>query len=285
VRTTSILCRVVTILSLLAVNLAWGAAEDVLHRFGNANPGGLVFDHAGNLYGTSFDPRDGSHDSGSVFELSPVSGGWKHTFLYRFKGGKDGKEPSQSETLIFDAQGNLYGTTILGGAHGVGCIFKLTPKSGGGWTESAIYSFDGKPAGYPENGVIFDSVGNLYGTTYESYKCGSKTCVGTAFQLSPASGGSWTIQILHQFGMEPNDGIGPLAALAFDPTGNLIGTTYQGGVPNCGYFQTGCGTVFQLAPASGGGWNTACFIASRVMGMGSGPMLAWSRTWPGIFTA
>jgi uncharacterized repeat protein (TIGR03803 family) len=245
---------ILAILTLLAGNLAWGATEKVLYTFTDfANPGGLVFDGAGNLYGTT--NNGGPEGYGYVYELSPSSYGWTRTILYTFKGGTDGNQPSEYEKLIFDKHGNLYGTTILGGQYALGNVFKLTPRKGGGWTESVIYSFNGAPAAFPESGLIFDSAGNLYGTTYGSYSCRAGTCVGTAFELSPGSSGKWNIHILHQFGVIKNDGIGPLSVLAFDAVGNLYGTTYVGGVPNCGFAQNGCGTVFRLTPASGGGWR------------------------------
>jgi uncharacterized repeat protein (TIGR03803 family) len=250
----TLLYTMIAVLSLLAANLAWGATEKALYTFGGSNgqPGGLIFDGAGNLYGTTED--GGAFGHGSVFELSPGSSGWTKTLLYSFRGGADGKEPAQGERLTFDTNGNLYGTTIDGGKNNFGVVFRLTPKSGGGWTESVICNFDGAPAAFPESGVIFDSLGNLYGTGYGSYNCGKgRLCLGVAFELSPASGGGWTIRILHRFGAK-QDGNGPITPLAFDPKGSLYGTTYIGGVPGCGYKKMGCGTVFKLARA-GSGWR------------------------------
>jgi uncharacterized repeat protein (TIGR03803 family) len=205
------------------------------------------------LYGTTYD--GGAYGYGSVYELSPSSSGWTRTVLYSFTGGKDGREPSQYEKLIFDTQGNLYGTTITGGQYALGNVFKLTPRKGGGWKESVIYSFHGTPAAYPESGLVLDSAGNLYGTTYGSYTCSAGQCVGTAFELSPTSSGGWHIHTLHRFGLSKDDGLGPVSALAFDPAGNLFGTTYAGGIPNTCYGRVGCGTVFKFTPVSGGGWR------------------------------
>lgn len=255
-KTTHILRTALAVLVLLVSNLAWSASAKPLYTFPADTPGALVFDASGNLYGTTY--GGGAYGHGSVFELSPSSKGWTQTVLYSFKGGADGLEPNPSESLIFDAHGNLYGTTIGGGDQscldGCGVVFELTPHAGGQWTESVIYSFNGSPAYAPEAGVILDTSGNLYGTTYGSYSCSTGECVGTAFELSPTSN-VWNITILHEFGTYHNDGIGPLSALAFDPSGNLYGTTYAGGVPNCGFGQSGCGTVFEFTPAAKGSWR------------------------------
>ena len=81
-------------------------------------------DHAGNLYGV--DPRNGPHDAGFVFKLSPSNGGWTATDLHDFTGASnDGAYPYG--TLVLDADGNIYGTTILGGTHNQGTVFKITP--------------------------------------------------------------------------------------------------------------------------------------------------------------
>src|ERR1035441_2481606 len=130
----------------------WAAAqEQVLYSFGNgtdgADPSGtLVFDAAGNLYGTTSaggvytSCSSGSGGCGTVFELTPTAGGgWTEKVLHSFGNGADGTNPQAS--LIFDAAGNLYGTTVNGGAYtscnsiGCGTVFELTPTAGGGWTE------------------------------------------------------------------------------------------------------------------------------------------------------
>lgn len=244
-KTARILRTMLAVLTLLVVNLAWGATYNVLYDFHDSTPGALVLDGAGNLYGTTGD--GGAYGFGSVYELSPSSSGWTRTILYSFKGGRDGNQPNLLQRLVFDKHGNLYGTTIDGGPYGVGNVFRLTPQKGGGWTECVIHSFDGAPATNPWSGLIVDSAGNLYGTTYGT---------GTAFELSRTSSGKWKFHILHEFGSRTkNDGSGPLSELAFDPAGNLYGTTYIGGVPDCGVEQIGCGTVFKFTPTSGGGWH------------------------------
>jgi uncharacterized repeat protein (TIGR03803 family) len=137
---------------------------------GGKPAGALVFDKAGNLYGTT--EIGGKYDKGTVFKLAPtVRGQWKESVLHSFKGGtSDGNYPYS--TLIFDAAGNLYGTTYDGGSsscagYGCGTVFKLTPISGGRWKEKILYAFTGSTDGaHPDRGsLVMDASGNLYGTT------------------------------------------------------------------------------------------------------------------------
>ncbi len=232
-----------------------GYTETVLHSFGNPatqdgqNPyTGLIFDAAGNLYGTTY--YGGIHGGGTVFELSPrEGGGWTETVLHSFGNGTDGQNPVAN--LIFDGAGNLYGTTWVGGIHGYGTVFELSPREGGGYTETVLHSFgNGTDGSKPVAGMIFDGAGNLYGTT--SYggihdTCPEGTC-GTVFELSPRQGGGWTETVLHSFG-NGTDGQNPYTGgLIFDAAGNLYGTTYGGGI-------YGEGTVFEMTPREGGGYT------------------------------
>jgi len=219
--------------------------EKVLHSFNGEDgqyPAGLIFDGSGNLYGTT--DVGGKYDYGTVFELSPkTGGGWAETVLHNFDyNHKDGTLPEPS--LIFDRSGNLYGTTDLGGKYEYGTAFELSPKAGGGWTETVLHSFNhnGKDGTYPYAGLIVDADGNLYGTTWEGGKYGD----GTVFELSPKTGGGWTETILHSFNDE--DGVLPEASLIFDASGNLYGTTFLGG-------KYEYGTVFELSPKTRGGWT------------------------------
>ena len=206
--------------------------------------GALVFDRAGNLYGTTSNGGLPGCEGGcgTVFELSHSGSGWTESVLYRFTGGSDGAVPTS--TLIFDQAGNLYGTAMVGGLsgcsfstyHGCGTVFELSP-SGSGWTESVLYSFTGSCDGsMPAGGLIFGPSGDLYGTTASGGEGGG----GTVFQLTP-SNGSWTLETLHSF----SGTIGPSATLAMDGVGNLYGTTGSDGA----YEQ---GNVFELKPSSGG---------------------------------
>ncbi len=230
------------------------AQENILNSFGANSLDGqhsyasLVFDTAGNLYGTTKygGVYANGFDGGTVFELTPVSGGgWSETVLYSFGNGTDGNNPAAG--LIFDSAGNLYGTTVGGGAYGGGTVFELTPYVGGGWSETILYSFgNGTDGVNPYASLIFDAAGNLYGTTALGGIYGTVNSGGTVFELIRQSNGAWTEQRLHDFGSK-YDGSLPYAGLVFDPSGNLYGTTFRGS----GY---GAGTVFELIPQSDGSW-------------------------------
>ncbi|HXM21312.1 MAG TPA: choice-of-anchor tandem repeat GloVer-containing protein [Terriglobales bacterium] len=229
------------------------AREKVLHSFSTNGKDGilpfarLTFDKKGNLYGTTEWGGGNGSGEGTVFTLTPSSGGsWKETVLHSFS-GDDGAAVYAG--LIFDSAGNLYGTTSRGGAHGAGLVFQLTPRHQC-WKETVLHSFaldsDGNE---PFAAVVLDKAGNLYGTTagggaYEG---------GIAFMLTPSSGG-WTENVLHNFGANGRDGVEPNVGLIFDTAGNLYGTTTWGGdySKSC---SIGCGTVFNLKPGSDGVWK------------------------------
>jgi uncharacterized repeat protein (TIGR03803 family) len=141
--------------------------------------GGVIFDQAGNLYGTTY--YAGVHDVGTVYKLTRTRGTWVETVLYNFKGGNDGSSPIS--TLVSDKAGNLYGTTSAGGTQcDCGVIFKLAPNSNGTWTETVPYRFPGAPgAGFAYNGLVSDSAGNLYGATTH----GGDTNDGTIYKFTP----------------------------------------------------------------------------------------------------
>lgn len=179
------------------------------------------------------------------FAGGALAAGPTEKVLYSFKGGSDGTNPSTS--LVADQAGNLYGTTTDGGTGpctgGCGTVFELTPGTGGSWTESVIYDFQGGNDGaFPSAGLVFDQVGNLYGTTLG----GGPSRDGTVFELTPSQG-VWTETVLHSF--TDGDGAYPVDPLVFDQSGNLYGTTLFGG-------RFSGGTVFQLTPPSqDGGWT------------------------------
>jgi len=233
--------RLILGLGLVASLLAtgWASTETRLFNFGGTlgkSPnGGLIWDAAGNLYGTT--QSGGLNNAGVVFQLHrTISGVWIENILYNFVGTTDGGNPQAG--LIWDAAGNLYGTTTAGGASGMGTVFELSPNGHGGWTESVIYSFAGGSDGAsPMGKVVFDGSGNLYGTT----EFGGPANVGTVFQLSP-TGSGYNETVLHAF--SGPDGSHPMAELILDASENLYGTTYQGGVK-------GVGTVFELVRGSG----------------------------------
>jgi uncharacterized repeat protein (TIGR03803 family) len=182
---------------------------------------GLVRDSSGNLYGITY--NGGQYDFGAVFKLTP---GGTETVLHSFAGPpSDGGFPEYG-SLTLDSLGNIYGTTDFGGEFGSGTVYKVTATG----TESLLYSFcaqSGCMDGYsPFGGVVRDSSGNLYGTTYY----GGTYDRGVVFKLTP----SGTESVLHIFGSSPNDGANPTADLIRDSSGNLYGTTSVGGASNAG---------------------------------------------------
>jgi len=212
---------------LLIVCPAQGQTETVLYHFtggsdGNGPECGLSSDGKGNFYGTT---GSGGIGFGTVFELSPNgNGGWNETVLHSFTGGVDGSTPYFTY-VILDSAGNLYGTASGGGANGQGVVFELSPIAGS-WVETVLYSFRGSAdGGDPENGLVRDSTGNLYG----------RNSAGV-FELSP-SGGGWTEQVIYRFEGGNNDG------LSMDASGNIFGVSYS--------------SVFELSPNGNGGWNQA----------------------------
>ncbi len=183
--------------------------------------------------------------------------GQREQVVHSFGGGSDGASPVSG--LILDASGNLYGTTYNGGS-GTNCgfycgtVFELGPRSVG-WGERVLHNFtnNGKDGQAPEASLVVDSSGNLYGTTYN----GGVSGVGVVFELTPKAGVGWTEEILHNFCSQLNcvDGAYPHAGLIIDASGNLYGTTHDGGTgTGCNNFH-GCGTVFELSPKAGGGWS------------------------------
>jgi hypothetical protein len=183
----------------------------------------------GNLYGTTAGggTECGHGGCGIVFELTPNSKGeWTEAVLYSFLGGdNDGVDPHS--TPVMDAAGNLYGTTVEGGPYYTsGTVFELTPGSDG-WSEQVLLFFDGSDGAAPTAGLLTDSVGDLYGTA----PGGGPNTGGVAYTLSPGSGG-WNETILNAFyyyGYGAPGGSNPYAGVILDASGNLYGTTYDGG--------------------------------------------------------
>ena len=253
-------------------------------------PRKVIFGGAGHLYGTTGACGVGPHPSGTVFELSPPSGGaWTETLLYTFNGTNKvnpyGSDPVGGVT--FDNAGNIYGTTSFGGKLFGGTVYELTPTSSGPWTETVLHAFDPESVARPLSSVEFDQEGNLYGTASEGgsdaagctiYGCGGifkltnvggqwiksslsftglnggnpaaglildekhKTAYGTTqFGGANANGAVFsahgaTVNVLYSFCSEANctDGSQPLATVTPDGSGNLYGTTSVGGAYNQG---------------------------------------------------
>jgi uncharacterized repeat protein (TIGR03803 family) len=224
--------------------------ETVLYRFTGGNDGAtpeaeVVFDHAGNLYGTTY--AGGQNKDGTVFELTPSGSGWTESVLYNFSGFGAGLNPAAG--VIFDPAGNLYGTTSSGGQGGNGTVYQLTP-SGSGWTEKAIYIFqNGTDGSHPEASLVIDPAGNLYGTNSAA-----------VYELSPSNGG-WTFSVLYTL-----NGMGgfPGGPVFLDTAGNLYGGNLGGGHYHYG-------SVFKLAP-SNGSWTPTVFYQFTGGGDGAYPI-------------
>ena len=261
---TKILSAAVGTLAVIAMHLtlatgAQGAdTERVLHDFnftnGNVPEAGVIFDAAGNLYGTTQNGGINCNGQGCglIFKLTPgAKGKWTETVLHRFN-GNDGFYPTS--ILILDAAGNLYGTTQGGGLYGGGTVFRLTLGANGKWSERVLHSFGGPDDGTtPFAGVTFDSAGNLYGTTHSGgipSDCPAQQGCGVVFKLTPGTKGQWTETVLYRF--KGDDGANSTAGVTFDAAGNLYGTTESGGdYRSCLY---GCGTAFELTPRRKGKW-------------------------------
>jgi len=222
----------------------------------------LILDASGNLYGTaalgdSNNSNCGQNGCGTVFKLSKTAGGeWRRAVLHVFTGDPDGWQPGGS--LVFDAAGNLYGTTIYGGTYNGGIAFELSPTSTGAWTETVLYNFGGAGDGSePWSGLIFDTAGNLYGTLYS----GGASNKGAVFELSPAQTGEWSETLLYSF-TGGSDGAYPASGVTFDSSGNLYGANTAAGsrVSHLCAINAGCGVVFKLSPNSSGPWTETVIL-------------------------
>jgi uncharacterized repeat protein (TIGR03803 family) len=184
--------------------------------------GSLLLDAAGNLIGTTI--GGGTYRQGAIFKVHPDG---TETTLFSFTGGRDGAAPYSG--LIVDRQGNLDGTTLEGGATGIGTVFKLSAKG----QEKVVYTFSTPGDGEGVYGrLLLDTKGNLYGTT--TY--GGTDGVGLVFEIGPDG----TETVLHNF-VEYTDGGIPVGGLVMDSQGNLYGTTEVGGTH-------GVGTVYKITP-------------------------------------
>ena len=215
--------------------------ETILYRFTGLSDGGapqygdLVFDTAGNIYGTASGGGLSCPQGtcGVVFKLTPSGGGWTESVLYRFTGGNDGGVPYSGVT--FDAAGNLYGTTTMGGAHSDGTAYELTP-SASGWTETTLYAFGGSDLSYsPFGGLIFDRQGDLFGTAF-----GGPNGAGTVYELEPSNGG-WAYNLVYGF----SGYAGPRDTPTMDAGGNIFLTDLNTGPEQAG-------SVYKLTPGAGG---------------------------------
>jgi uncharacterized repeat protein (TIGR03803 family) len=231
----------------------------------------LIQDAAGNLYGTTYSGGASGY-AGTVFKVDSTG---HETVLYNFcsEGGgncTDGYAPGAG--LIQDAAGDLYGTTIVGGANGLGTVFKVDSTG----HETVLYNFCSEVSGanctdgeYPSSGLIRDAAGNLYGTAGGGTGGGGvANCTangfggcGTVFKLDSTGHETVLYNFCSQGGANCTDGDSPSGGVIEDAAGNLYGTTLGGGAnyAECGIF---CGTVFKLTNSGGGGTATVTLTSS-----------------------
>jgi uncharacterized repeat protein (TIGR03803 family) len=255
---------------------AW--TETVLYSFtggvdGSEPLAGLIFDKAGNLYGTT--SKGGDAGAGTVFELAAPAvpgGAWTESVLHSFQPvSGDGEYPETG--LSWDHSGNLVGVTTAGGVKGTsscgvncGTVFQLSPPAtpGGAWTETIIHNFKYGQGVTPRGTPAVAANGTLYGTTYWGGLYGE----GVFYRLTPPAtpGGAWTYRVLHAF-TGGFDGQAPRGALTLRGKGVLYGTSGGGGA-------YAGGMVFQFVPPTvpGGAWteNVLCSFGSAT-GDGEGP--------------
>ncbi len=217
--------------------------QTVIHSFTGADGSGpgsrVTLDGRGNVYGMT--PTGGADGLGTIYQLHPRSNGrWAFRVIHDFTGGSDGSSGSAGK-MVFRG-GSLYGAATTGGA-GYGTVFELRPTDTGGWNFRTLYEFQGAPDGsFPYGALLFDQSGHIYGTTYY----GGADGLGSIYELTRATGGNWSEQILYGF-QAGEDGNSSISNLVFDTAGNLYGTTSEGGL--------GSGTIFELAPNGNGTWT------------------------------
>ncbi len=242
--------------------LAVGQTEKVLWSFGGVGDGDspkgeVVFDRAGNMYGTTLFGGGSNCISacGIIYELSPTEAGWSENILYTFcsqSNCADGSIPASG--LVWDQLGNLYGTTSGGGQYNGGTVFELSPPlpPNTSWTLTTIWSFgaNGTDGVYPVSKLTWDKAGNLYSTT--AYGGSGQYACGTVFELSPSSNG-WSENVLYTMS-EYLEGCDSYSGVAFDPSGHIFVTTYEGGERDCDGTE-GCGAIFELSENSDQTWS------------------------------
>lgn len=243
-----------TMTPLYSFNNTIGAGEP----WGPTPNASLIVDAKGNLYGTT--EYGGVSDAGTVYELSPPAAGgngtWTPAILYSFRAVSIFDASNPYGSLIFDAQGNLYGTTFSGGTNSGGTVFELSPpaSAGGKWTETLLNNFTAYSAtdGFDASAnVLFDQQGNLWGATFHGgpyYTQVSVNTDGAIFELMPQGGGKWAeaSPMPYFFGSQTNDAILPNAQIIMDGKGNIY-STGGGGATACNSSEQ-CGAVWEYTP-------------------------------------
>jgi uncharacterized repeat protein (TIGR03803 family) len=223
----------------------------VIHDFSSTNDGyfpvaGLTPDSSGNLYGQT--TAGSTYGGGLLFELKPSAGTWTEVAIHPWGRVNDGRPDGSLcyGTLVFDSQGNLWGTSLLGGTHGgLGTVFKFFPKNGG-FAETSVHGFGNPGDGAsPYAGLVIDGQGNLFGTTYK----GGANGAGTVYEIIPLETG-FEYKLLYSFTGKTDGGL-VSAPLIMDSLGNFYGTAMWGGNPaNCTTSPyPGCGVVFEISGA------------------------------------
>lgn len=237
-----------------------GYKESIVYSFpggsgGNLPQAGLTIDARGNIYGTtmyggSTQRHCNAGGCGTVFKLTPTGSGYDERVIHAFT-GSDGDLPFGTLT-VNERTGAVFGTTFWGGAHADGTVFQLSPH-GSSYSESVLYSFEGKSDGFlPEGTLLLRRGGTLYGTAaLGGGGCNGIGC-GTVFSLEP-SGSHYSFHLLLDFKNPANGAEPQQTSLLMDRLGALYGTTRSGGAgTDCSDGgpggAAGCGTVFRLAP-------------------------------------
>lgn len=226
-----------------------GWVHTVLYSFTGGTDGGepykgVTLDRDGNLYGTAVTGGSGNCEGGCgvIYKLTKTKGSWTQKVVHAFTGGNDGSGPGSRVTV--DRAGNIYGMTPTGGEYGLGTIYQIRPPSTGALTFKVIHAFTGGADGSSGSaGRMILRDGRLYGAATTGGSHGS----GVVFELTPMAFGKWDFKTIYTFQGQP-DASFPYGALLFDPSGNIYGTTYYGGV-------NGIGAVYKLSPQPVGEWT------------------------------
>lgn len=246
-----------------------GWTHTVLYSFTGGLDGGepykgVTLDAQGNIYGTAgvgglYVGPCIDTGCGVVFKLTNSGGTWTSTPIHSFTGGVDGYGPGAGVTI--DQRGNVYGTTPVGGAYGLGVVYQLAPNGSGAWTETVIHTFTGgvDGSGGSAGRLILGGSGNLYGAC----TTGGAHGAGTIYELALLPSGQWRLATLYAFTGEPDAGF-PYGAITADSKGNVYGTTYYAGANDLG-------TIYRLSRQNGV-WVETGLYSFRGGTDGSGPI-------------